>query len=89
MQARVGMWGFNAIAIAKEWHEYVSNENCNRLGAFAWMAFYTCGIEFLAVVKFGLASNLFRMDVFPWFVGAIWIGFACIFVGGLTISYQN
>lgn len=89
MKFRIAVWGFCAIATAKEWHEFISNDYCHRLGAFAWMAFYTCGIEFLAVVKFGLAVNLFKWDVFPWYVGVIWISFAVMFIGGLTLSWIN
>merc|ERR1712130_859960 len=83
------MGGFCAIATAKEWHEYISNENSHRIGAFAWMAFYTAGIETLTVIKFGRAENLFKFDVFPWFVHLIWIGFALLFTGGLCLAWFN
>ena len=49
---RVILWGFCSLATAKEWFEYISNEYCHRLGPFAWLTMYTCGVETLAVIKF-------------------------------------
>jgi len=89
MKFRIAVWGFCAIATAKEWHEYISDDNHHRLGAFAWMAFYTCGLEALTTVKFGRADNIFLFDVFPWFVPLIWIGFAVLLIAGLLLSKYN
>ena len=83
------MWGFAALATAKEWHEYISNPNHNKLGAFAWMTFYTCGIEVLMVIKAGQHEKLFDFSVFPWFVYLIWACFATAIFGGLYFSYAN
>jgi phosphatidylserine synthase 2 len=89
MKFRIFMWGFAALATAKEWHEYISNPNHNKLGAFAWMTFYTCGIEVLMVIKAGRHEKLFDFSVFPWFVYLIWACFATAIFGGLYFSYTN
>ena len=51
LKFRVLLWGVCSLATAKEWYEYVSNEYCHRLGPFAWLTFYTCGVETLTVIK--------------------------------------
>ena len=51
LKYRVALWGFSALAISKEWYEYISNEYCHRLGPFAWIAFYTVSVEVITVIK--------------------------------------
>jgi len=89
MKFRIFMWGFAALATAKEWYEYTSNVNHNRVMAFAWMTFYTCGIEVMMTIKAGIHDKLFDFSVFPWFVYLIWICFAVIIAGCLLHSYRN
>ena len=48
---RVAMWGLCSLATSKEWFEYSQNDYCHRLGPFAWMTVFTCGIEFMIVWK--------------------------------------
>jgi hypothetical protein len=89
MKFRIFMWGFAAIATAKEWNAYISDEHSNKLGAFAWMTFYTCGIETLSIIKGGIAEGIFDFSVFPWFVYLIWIVFGVLFITGLVFSISN
>ena len=89
MKFRIFMWGFAALATAKEWHEYISNDNHNRLMSFAWMTFYTCGIEVLMTLKAGMHEKLFDFSVFPWYVYLIWASFAILIAAGLLVSYLN
>lgn len=51
LKYRVALWGLCSLATAKEWFEYTSNPYCHRLGPFAWLAFYTSGVETLTVLK--------------------------------------
>ena len=83
---RVSMWGLCSLATAKEWFEYISNEYCHRLGPFAWLTMYTCGVETLTVIK---CSQGQFTEPFPWYVKIMWV---CIVFGFLwlsSIAYRN
>ncbi len=52
LKVRIFIWGFAAMATSKEWYEYISNPNSNRLGPFAWVSIYVAFIELSGVMKF-------------------------------------
>lgn len=81
---RVTLWGWVAVATSKEWYEYVSNPNSNRLGPFAWLTFYTCGIELSTIYKF--RGNEF-VNKFPLWIQAIWIALGFIYLVGLYKAF--
>ena len=75
MKYRVALWGFCSLATAKEWFEYTSNEFCHRVGPFAWLTIYTCGVETMLVIK--CSEGMFN-DPIPNYVKIIWV---CIGTG--------
>ena len=86
LKCRVALWGLASIAIAKEWYEFISNEYCHRLGAFAWLAFYTVGVECFVVIR---ASGGLFTEPFPWYVKIIWSVIAVLYAWLFTISWRN
>ena len=84
LQFRIVLWGFAAIATSKEWYEYVSNQNCHRLGPFAWMTIYVSLIELSSVIKF--KTNEFT-EPFPLWILIGWSIIGVIFLIGLFIAY--
>ena len=86
LKCRVALWGLASIAIAKEWYEFISNDYCHRLGAFAWLAFYTAGVEVLVVVR--SSAGLFT-EPFPWYVKVIWTFLAFFFAALFYIAWRN
>ena len=86
LKYRVLLWGLSAIAISKEWYEYVSNDYCHRLGPFAWVAFYTVSVEMLTVMK---ASEGKFTAPFPTFVKIMWTFIAIGYALLCYIALQN
>lgn len=86
MIVRVVLWGLCSLATAKEWFEYISNEYCHRLGPFAWLTMYTCGVETLTVIK--CSQGQFTAP-FPWYVKVIWVCVALGFLLLSSIAYRN
>ena len=86
LKCRVALWGLASIAIAKEWYEFISNDYCHRLGTFAWLAFYTVGVEVLVVIRF--SKGMFT-EPFPWYVKVIWACIAVMYMGLLYIAFRN
>ena len=86
LKYRVTLLGLASIATAKEWYEFISNTYCHRLGTFAWLSFYTVGVELLLVIRFSKGQFT---EPFPWFVKLIWsciaVGYACL----LYIAWRN
>ena len=83
---RIFLWGFVSISTSKEWYEYVTNPNSNRLGPFAWMTFYVSIIELSSVYKF--RGNEF-INSFPTWVYAMWTVIFCLFLTGLVKAFRN
>ena len=83
---RVALWGMASLAIAKEWHEFISNQYCHRLGTFAWLAFYTAGVEVLLVIR---SSRGLFTEPFPWYVKVIWTVIIILYSALLYISFRN
>jgi phosphatidylserine synthase 2 len=83
---RAVLWGFVALATSKEWYEYVSNPNSNRLGPFAWLTFYVSFIELSSVYKF--RGDAF-VNSFPTWINVIWSLIGIIYAIGLIKAFQN
>lgn len=81
---RTILWGFVALATSKEWYEYVSNSNCNRLGPFAWLCFYVSAIELSSVYKF--RGDRF-VNKFPSWINAIWFMIAVLYIVGFIKAF--
>lgn len=86
MSVRVTLWGFVALATSKEWYEYVSNPNSNRLGPFAWLTFYVSSIELCSIYKFRGSEFV---NEFPIWINAIWSVLAVLYIFGLVKAFQN
>ena len=83
---RTFLWGFVAIATSKEWYEYVSNPNNNRLGPFAWLCFYVCSVELSSVYKFRGDKFVNR---FPTWIYMIWSILAAFYLVGFVKAFRN
>ena len=86
LKYRVALWGLAAIATSKEWYDFTSNEYCHRLGPFAWMAYYTAGVEMLTVIK---CQEDFFQEPFPAYVKVMWICIAFFLLWLLMIVTAN
>jgi len=86
LKFRVALLGLCALAVSKEWYEFLSNKFCHRLGPFAWLMFYNCGVEVLLVIK---CSEGKFTEPFPWYVKAIWTCLTAGFLLLLSIAYSN
>jgi phosphatidylserine synthase 2 len=83
---RIFLWGFVALATSKEWYEYITNPNSNRLGPFAWIAIYVALVEFSGVIKF--RGNSFDAPLPQW-VFFMWGTVGIFWSFGLYISSVN
>ena len=86
LKYRVAFWGLWSLATSKEWYEYISNPYCHRLGPFAWLTLYTCGVETMTVIK---CSEGQFTEPFPWYVKVIWAVIAVLFLWFMSIAYGN
>jgi len=86
LKIRIFLWGFCAVATGKEWYEYVSNPNSNRLGPFAWLTFYVSLVELSGVVKFRGTS--FDAPL-PMWVYCMWSVIAALWLLGFYIAFRN
>ena len=86
LKYRVALWGLAALASSKEWYEFCSNEYCHRLGPFAWLAFYTAGMEVMVVVR--NSWDMFKED-FPWYVKLIWLCIVSAWWTLMFIAWRN
>ena len=84
--SRAILWGLVATVTSKEWYEYVSNPNCNRLGAFVWLSFYVAAIEVSAVYKFRGSEFI---NPFPWWIHAIWALLAVLYSTAFVTAFMN
>ena len=86
LKIRILLWGFCAIATGKEWYEYISNPNSNRLGPFAWLTFYVSLIEVSGVIKFRGTS--FNASLPSW-VYCMWFVISIFWSFGFYLAYVN
>jgi phosphatidylserine synthase 2 len=83
---RIFLWGFVSIPTSKEWYEYITNQNSNRLGPFAWLTFYVSAIELSSIYKFRGEEFVGR---FPDWIYAMWGVIFVIFIIGFLKAFQN
>eukprot|EP00899_Mesostigma_viride_P018200 jgi/Mesvir1/26381/Mv16845-RA.1 len=50
---RLAIFFFLAIPATREYYQYITNEDCKRLGPFAWLTVAALILEVMACVKFG------------------------------------
>ena len=86
LKYRVFFWGLWSLATSKEWYEFISNPFCHRLGPFAWLTFYTCGVETFTVIK---CSEGQFTEPFPWYVKVIWACIVVLMIWLISIAYLN
>ena len=83
---RVFLWGFASIPTSKEWYEYITNPNSNRLGPFAWLTFYVSTIELSSVYKFRGEEFVGK---FPIWIYAIWVILFSVYAVGFLKAFNN
>jgi hypothetical protein len=83
---RALLWGFCAIASAKEWYEFSANPHCHRLGPFAWLTNYICLVELSIVYKF---RGQEFVNPFPWWIYTIWAVLISLWLVGLIKAVIN
>ena len=86
LKARVAIWGFTAIVTSKEYFEYISDPNSNRVGPFFWLSTYTLFIEYSIWFKF--SRGLFDAP-FPWYVKLIHVVYGTAIILGGIYAYSN
>lgn len=83
---RITLWGFHAVATSKEWYEFITNPMCNRLGPFAWLAWYTTFIELSGWIKFSKGEFT---EPLPTWAYIFWSSLLVVWLLGLMKSIAN
>lgn len=85
---RITLWGFHAVATSKEWYEYITNPMCNKLGPFAWLAWYTTLIELSGWIKFSYDPDEFTTPL-PLWCYVFWSSLFVVWLFGLAKAFAN
>ena len=70
LHIRIYIWAFLAMITTREYYEYLSDNNCKRLGHFVWISHIILLSEWLIIIKF--SSGIFTQP-FPGYVKYIWM----------------
>jgi len=65
LSVRLFLWAGTSITASKEYYEFITNQNCKRVGPFLWLGVLCISVELSIAIKFGL--TMFSAP-FPWYV---------------------